>query len=96
MAFVCDIGDIAYIQNIFANSSGVAVDPTTVTLYLADPSGSVGTYTYAAGNIIKLATGTYYYNGTITQSGYWNARWEGAGAAVAASQGRFFARETNT
>lgn len=94
--FACDVGDVAYIQNVFTNSTGGTVDPSEVILYLSPPSGSVGTYTYSAGSITRQSQGTYYYNGTVTTAGYWNVRWVGTGAAVAASQDRFFARGTNT
>ncbi len=94
--FVCDVGDVAYIQNVFTNSGGTAVDPTSITLYLEPPVGGVGTYTYAAAQVQRLAEGTYYYNGTATMGGYWQVRWTGDGAVIAASQSRYFVRETNT
>lgn len=94
--FACDVGDIVYIQNVFTNSTGGTVDPSEVILYLADPSGSVGTYKYSAAEVSRQSQGSYYYNGTITQAGYWSVRWRGTGAAVAAEQSRFFAREVNT
>lgn len=96
MAFSCDVGDIPYIVCTFTNSVGTVIDPTTITLYLEQPSGSVGTHTYASGSIIRAASGTYTYNGTATEAGYWNVRWVGNGAAVAAQQGRYFVREVNT
>lgn len=94
--FTCDIGDVPQIKIVFTDASGAVVDPTTVTLYLALPSGSVGTYTYAGGAVVRPAAGTYTYNGTATQAGYWNVRWVGDGAAVAAEQDRYFVRGTNT
>lgn len=93
--FACDVGDVAHIQNVFTDTTGGTVDPSEVILYLALPSGSVGTYTYSAGQVSRQSQGSYYYNGTVTASGYWNARWVGTGAAVAAAQDRFFARGTN-
>ena len=95
MPFTCDVGDVPQIQVIFTNSVGTVVDPTTITLYLAAPTGTIGTYTYPA-DVVKQSTGTYTYNGTATSAGYWNVRWVGAGAAVAAQQSRYFARELNT
>ena len=93
MAFSCDVGDVAYIVCTFTNAGGTLVDPTTITLYLQQPSGSVGTYT--GGDIAHPATGTYTYNGTATEAVYWNVKWSGDGAAVAAQQGRYFVRYTN-
>lgn len=95
MAFTCDVGDVPQIQVVFTNSGGTAVDPSTITLYLAPPSGAVGTYTYPT-DVQRSAQGTYTYNGTATASGWWNLRWVGDGAAIAAQQDRYFVRELNT
>jgi hypothetical protein len=94
--FSCDVGDVVYIQNVFTNSAGGTVDPSEVILYLAPPTGAVGTYKYSAAEVTRQSQGTYYYNGTATMPGNWNARWVGTGAAVAAAQSRYFVRETNT
>lgn len=94
--FACDIGDVATSWFYITNRGGTFVDPSEVLLYLAMPSGSVGTYTYSGGAVQHQATGTFYYNGTATESGYWNARWVGTGAADAAQQSRYFVREINT
>ncbi len=94
--FTCDIGDVVSIQNVFTTAAGALVDPTEIILYLAPPSGAVGTYTYSAAQITRQSAGSYSYNGTVTQAGYHNIRWVGTGAAVAAEQSRYFARGTNT
>ena len=95
MAFSCDVGDVAYIVCTFTNAGGTLIDPTTITLYLQQPTGSVGTYTYAGGDDTRPAAGTYTYNGTATEAGYWDVRWVGTGAADFADQSRYFAREIN-
>lgn len=94
--FSCDVGDVIRIQNVFTDASGGTVDPSEVILYLGVPTGSVGTYSYSGGAVQRQAQGSYYYNGTVDASGYWAVRWLGTGAAVAAAQDRFFAREVNT
>lgn len=97
MATVYDVGDAPYIVGTFTNSGGTLIDPSTVTLYLKQPSGSVGTYTYGAGgSVTRIGTGTYSYTGTATEAGYWNIRWVGAGTALAALQDRYFVRQVNT
>ena len=96
MAASFDVGDVARIQTVVTNSGGTLVDPSEVLLYLAPPTGSVGTYTYSGGAVQKQSTGTYYYNGTVTAAGYWNVRWVGTGAADFADQSRYFARTINT
>ncbi len=94
--FACDIGDVPQTKMIFTDTTGAVVDPSEVTLYLAPPSGAVGTYTYSSGSVSRQAAGTYYYNGTATLAGYWRVRWVGTGAAVAAQQDRYFVRGVNT
>lgn len=95
--FTCDVGDIPQIKNVFTDAStGATVDPTEVFFYLRRPDGIVGTYTYTSGSVVRLSQGTYYYNGTATMPGYWDARWQGSGAAVAAEQARYFVRGTIT
>ena len=96
MAAVFDIGDVAYIQCVVTNSGGTLIDPSEVLLYLAPPSGAVGTYTYSSGSVTRPAVGSFAYNGTITLAGYHNVRWVGTGAANFGDQSRFFAREVNT
>lgn len=94
--FACDVGDVVRIQNVFTNATGGTIDPTEVILYWQLPSGSVGTYLYSTAQVTRQSQGSYYYNGTVAASGYHNIRWNGTGAAVAAAQDRFFAREVNT
>ena len=95
MAASFDIGDVARIQVVVTNAGGTLVDPTEVILYLHAPSGSVGTYKYSTAQVQKQSTGTYYYNGTVTESGYHNSRWVGTGAADFADQSRYFVRQIN-
>ena len=96
MAAIFDIGDVAYIQTVVTNSVGSVVDPSEVLLYLAPPTGAVGTYTLSAGQVGHPSTGTFYYNGTVTQAGYHNVRWVGTGAADFGDQSRYFVRRRNT
>jgi hypothetical protein len=95
MAASFDIGDVVRIQTVVTNAGGTLVDPSETILYLHIPSGSVGTYTYSGGAVQKQSQGTYYYNGTVTESGYHNARWVGTGAADFGDQSRYFVRQTN-
>lgn len=71
------------------------VDPSEVLLYLAPPTGAVGTYTLSAGQVQHPGVGTFYYNGTVTQAGYWSVQWIGTGAADFGDQARYFARQRN-
>lgn len=95
MGAVFDIGDVVRIQAVVTDSAGTLVDPSEVLLYLHQPSGSVGTFSYSAAQVQKQSQGTYYYNGTVTQSGYYNVRWLGTGAADFGDQSRYFVRQIN-
>lgn len=94
-AFTCDVGDVPKISFFVTDADGESVDPSEVLLYLQRPSGMVGTYTLSAGQVTRQAAGTYSYNGTATEAGYWNVRWVGTGAANAAEQSRYFVRGSN-
>jgi hypothetical protein len=62
---------------------GVATDPTTVTLKVMDPSGNASTYTYALGQVTKLAVGSYYKDLVVDEGGVWYWEWIGTGACAA-------------
>ncbi len=68
-------------------TSGVATDPTTVTLKVEDPSGTESTYTYALGQVTKTATGAYSKEISLTTSGIWHYAWYGTGAVAAVDEG---------
>ncbi len=72
----------------------VATDPTTVTLKVKSPAGTVTTYTYAAGEITKDSTGNYSKTITPTVSGAWYYWWAGTGACIATAQGGFYVRDS--
>lgn len=77
-----DRGDTIRINNIFTDmDTDEAYDPTTITLKIYDPKGVViKTVTYAAAEIIKSDTGTYYYDYDIADDaliGKWISKWIG-------------------
>lgn len=81
------------LRGIFKNSTtstGVEVDPTTITLYYRNPSGTVSLVTTTG--LTKTTTGTYDYLVTPTTSGIgeWQYGYKGAGAAVGADLGGRF------
>ena len=90
-ANVYDIGDLVRVTGTFTVSS-VATDPTTVTLKVLPPGGTLATYTYAAGEITKSGTGVYYKDIAITAAGTWYYRWLGTGAVVSAGEEYFHVR----
>lgn len=94
-----DIGDEVKMEVVFTNDSNVAADPTTVTLKVKNPAGTVTTYTYAGGTVTKDGTGAYHKDFTIPSSGDsvggWEYRYEGTGAVTAAVENVFDVRESS-
>lgn len=87
-----DVGDLVRVQATFA-VSGVAADPTTVTLKVKDPAGNTATYTYALGEVTKNGTGVYYKDVSIDESGMWVFQWTGTGACQAVEESEFYVRK---
>lgn len=84
---IAQVGDARTLRATFT-SSGVPVDPTTITVKIMAPSGTISTYTFAGGDITKVQTGVYDYVLSITSSGKWKYKWFGTGTAQAASEDR--------
>jgi hypothetical protein len=80
------LGNAVTIQSAFSVSS-TNTDPTTVTLELTDPSGN--TDTFSTTDLTHSATGTYTYEVTPDEAGYWKYRFVGTGAVVAANSFKF-------
>lgn len=92
-----DVDDVAVLSVIFAvTATGVETDPSTVALVVTTPSLTTTTYTYAGGQVTKTATGRYAYQLAITESGTYEYRWVGTGAAAGAEQGSVTVRARNT
>lgn len=72
--------ELATLSNTFS-VSGAATDPTTVSLTVTTPSGTATTYTYAAAQITKSATGVYTKDIACSEDGEWQAVWTGTTAA---------------
>jgi predicted transcriptional regulator of viral defense system len=82
-----DRGDRVRLSASFT-SNGVAADPTAIELKVKDPSNNIATYTYALAEITKSATGNYYKDVSIDETGEWFYRWEGTGAVEAADEAK--------
>jgi hypothetical protein len=93
MANIYDIGDAVRVKATFS-VSGTATDPTTVTLKVKDPSGTISTYTYALSEVTKETTGIYYKDIMFDEGGMWHYRWEGTGTVQAAGEGLLIVQET--
>lgn len=57
-------------------------DPSTVTLQVENPAGTVTSYTYAAATVSKNSTGVFYKDVALDTAGDWSYRWVGTGAVA--------------
>lgn len=76
------VGDAIQLKTTFT-VSGTNTDPTTITLEVKDPSNNTDTYTYAATQITKDATGKFSKIITFDEAGWWTYEWTGTGAVIA-------------
>lgn len=86
---IYDIQDIARLTGTFTDINGNPIDPTTVTCFVETPDGVVQDFTYSSGAVIKVSTGVYYYDYSITQSGIHAYRFEGTGVCQAGAETNF-------
>lgn len=105
MAYTYDLGDVARVGNsseateaaAFASLAGAATDPTSVTLTVERPDGTLTVYAWptpGAGEstLTRQATGRFYADITLDQEGLWSYRLVGTGAVAAAAEKRFIVR----
>lgn len=67
------------LEATFTNLAGVATDPTGVTLEVLSPSGVLTTYTYAAAEVTRSATGVFTRTQLLDEEGDWSYRFKGTG-----------------
>lgn len=79
--FYAHASETATVTNTFS-VSGTATDPTTVSFIVTDPAGTVTTYTYAAAEITKSATGVYTKDIACPTAGRWQCVIVGTGTAA--------------
>lgn len=79
--FYDNINEIAQLTATF-DSNGVPADPTTISLVVTDPTGTVTTYIVTAGQIVRTALGIYTIGIACTAAaqGLWSYVWIGTGA----------------
>ena len=86
-----EIGTTIELQGIFTNAlNGVYADPTSITLFLLDPSGLATTQTWPGGSIVRDSLGHFHFIMTPTVSGNWTYKWKGIGTANATSPDTIF------
>jgi hypothetical protein len=82
------VGDVVRLSGAFTSSS-VAVDPSTVTVTVREPTGSRTTYTY----VVKDSVGNYHLDHTVAMAGFHWYRWLSTGVGAAASEQKFNVRK---
>jgi hypothetical protein len=94
-----DIGDVVRFGNYsgaegaeaFQDIDGIITDPIAVVLVVQRPDGSQLVYGWPTagddGPLTKEATGRFYADVEIDQSGKWRYRLEGDGIVTAAAEG---------
>lgn len=87
--------ELATLTNTFT-VSGVATDPTTVSLTVTTPAGVATTYTYAAAQITRTSAGLYTKDISCTEDGVWLYLWAGTGTASDAVAGTWTVQPVDT
>ncbi len=82
-----EVGELVTLKSRFANTAGVLTNPTTVTLTVTDPAGTVTTLTSPNAALINASTGVWTSDLTVNLKGTWTYRWAGTGAIVAGETG---------
>lgn len=83
----------------FTDIAGVVTDPTTVSLEVKMPNGTVLTYGYPTGtdgNLIREGLGRYYYDLSLGASGLWYWTLAGTGTVETSEQGALYVRRAVT
>ena len=92
-----DIGDLVRVTGQFSTSnSTVYIDPTTVTLHMEIPAGTVTSYSVSppttSSDIVRSTTGEFYHEKLTTASGSHQYRWTSTGNVTASQEGTFLVR----
>ena len=85
-----DVGDLIRCQGTFTDTNGDAVDPTTVTFIVLDPSGNETTHVYGTdAEVVRSAAGVYHVDVSIDEGGQWAYRFSSTGTGQAAGEKRY-------
>lgn len=79
------------ISATFKNISDEDVNPSTVALYVMDPSGNTDTYLYEESptDIANDSVGNYYKDIEVDEAGDWHYRWVSTGTGQGSEPGQF-------
>jgi hypothetical protein len=71
-------------------------DPSAVTLYVEDPSGTITTQGWPSGSIVRTGVGLFNFIFVPSGPGCWKYKWQGVGAVIATSRDtQFFVRASD-
>ncbi len=88
-----DVGDLRRFQVSFTDVDDAPVDPTSVTVRLREPDGTLMSFVYGTDpEVVRTALGAYEIDLALTQAGRHVLRWEGTGAGQAAEETEFHVR----
>lgn len=93
---IWDRNDAIRVKVTFKDTSGLTVDPTTVTFkYIKPDSVAIVTKVYLTdAEVIRQTKGIFYIDLIVDVEGIWRWRWEATGAAVAADEGSFGVKDS--
>jgi len=87
-----DVGDLVRVDGEF-RISGTLTDPSTLTVWLKRPNGTVITYVYGTDvQLIRDSQGKFHFDESVTLSGKYTYKWKSTGTAQAAEEGIFYVK----
>jgi uncharacterized protein YfaS (alpha-2-macroglobulin family) len=88
------MGDLVRMSAKFtATSTGLPVDPSTVTVKVRNPSGAVVTYVFGTDSaLVHDGLGQFHVDVPVTAQGVWYYRFESTGSGQAANEQSFFVK----
>ena len=94
MTNIYDRGDIVRLTATFTDLSGSPSDPSAIVLRIKQPDTSIVVHNFP-GDISKSATGVYFYDLPINESGDYFYRYESTGTVQAAGESLFHVYKSN-
>jgi len=83
-----NIGDVRRMTVSYQENDLTYHDPTTITLHIVAPSGTSTTYVYGTDSeLVQDATGQYYADYLIDESGIWRYQWVSTGTLPSMEEG---------
>jgi len=89
MANQVNVGDLLRLDATFKNIDGELTDPSTVSIIIKEPDGTILTKVYGVDAITRVGVGNYVFDFSITKKGmhrYWGV---GTGLVQAVEESTF-------